>query len=192
MLNQGRFGYCSAHACATACAHAIGLKYGLWAEPSKLLDKWFDKIIPHKPQWPDEFLVGAGAAVLREESAFREFEFRGRRTDKWEDAVSLVRAAGGFKCIVLVLSQTRGTHCVVGIRVELTGTVICQNSWGAENAPFLKADPGNFVRAYLVEPFLVQEQRPGEKTSAEVVPTPCASEEWKHFLSLLPYVNNGF
>ena len=54
MLNQGRFGYCSMYALASAAASAMCLKYGVFFEPGTVLEAWFQQYCPVKAQWPNE------------------------------------------------------------------------------------------------------------------------------------------
>jgi len=181
MLDQGHFGLCSAYAVATSVSHALGAKYGVFVEAGRLLERWFDYRIPEKAQWPDQWAADVGTFRIKTQDAFYDIKLESQVCTQFKDAADAISRCSGFRCVVVVLAlgETSGrNHSVVGIRLNCDSTIVCQNSWGIHNEPFMVVTPKSFVRAFWLEPIITARFLPDGKKILSDTPPP-ALPCWK-------------
>lgn len=157
MLDQGSFGLCSAYAVATAVSQGLGAKYGICIEAGRLLDRWFDKGLPANAQWPHQYAKDLGTFSLKTKDSFFQIRVDTLSCKSFACAAAAVAGCAGFKCVVVVMSMSNNrNHSVVGIRSCRDDTIVCQNSWGPDDQPFVHVNAGTFVMGFWIEPVIVQ------------------------------------
>ena len=164
ILNQGVSPLCSAHAAATAVMASVGAKFGIHFEAGMLLQMWLDKKFPKREQWPDAFLQDTGHTTILTTSAAYDLSCTTYNITSFKKAKDVVLAIAGFRAVIIVMKFQGGSHSVVGIRADSGGHMVCQNSHGPDNRPFVQVHPGNFVTAYLVDPYVTCKHTTRERT----------------------------
>lgn len=188
-LDQGKMPLCSAYASAVALSHALAAKYEIVVEPQRIVDRWMDGGVPSKPQWPDDFLASRGTVRLTGLS--NSFVVRASTIvyTTFEQTAAMVKRTAGFRCVVVVAFHPDGeprdgkwpTHSLVAIRQAAGGDLLCQNSWGNETRPIVRVPREHFVKAFLIDPFVVDFCVPLE-TKIEMINSPPVSAEWVSML----------
>lgn len=71
------------------------------------------------------------------------------------------------------------THSMAAIHVqEQDDTIICQNSWGADDNPFIVVSRQQYVEAWLVDPCIVDTVVPTQDSKQLRSQPPAKSLEW--------------